>query len=58
MTNSLISVPKSFTNGDVLKWFKQFNIRNKAIEWSNGTKALKLPTYLEGNALATWLELI
>ena len=28
-----------------------------ANEWNNDTKALKLPTLLEGEALAVWLEL-
>ena len=30
---------------------------SKVNKWSNATKALKLPTLLEGEALAAWLEL-
>ena len=54
MANCHISEPKSFADGDASEWFKRFDICSK---WRVGTKALKLPTLLEGEALATWLEL-
>ena len=57
MANRHISVPKSFANGDASEWFKRFDICSRANEWSDETKALKLPTLLEGEALATWLDL-
>ena len=57
MASHHITVPKPYPEGDASEWFKQFNICSKANEWGHGTKALKLPTLLEGEALATWLEL-
>ena len=44
-------------SGDVNEWFKRFEICCKANGWTNATSALKLPTLLEGEALAIWLEL-
>lgn len=52
-----ISLPKTFASGDVSEWFKRFEICCTANEWNAATKALKLPTLLEGEALAIWLEL-
>ena len=52
-----ISVPKTFSSGDVDEWFCCFEICCKANEWNGATKAAKLPTLLEGEALAVWLEL-
>ena len=57
MASCHISVPKSSANGDASEWFKQFDICSKANEWRDKMKALKLLTLLEGEALATWLEL-
>ena len=56
-TGRHISLPKTFTSGDVSEWFKRFEICCTANEWNAATKALKLPTLLEGEALAIWLEL-
>ena len=55
--NRHISLPKTFASGDVGEWFKRFEICCSANEWNNTTKAAKLPTLLEGEALAIWLEL-
>ena len=52
-----ISIPKTFSSGDVDEWFSRFEICCKANDWSGATKAAKLPTLLEGEALAVWLEL-
>ena len=52
-----ISVPSSFATGDANQWFKCFEICSRANEWNEATQALKLPTLLEGEALAIWLEL-
>ena len=57
MANRHISLPKVFAEGDAKEWFQQFEICCTANEWSLETKALKLPTLLEGEALAVWLEL-
>ena len=40
-----------------MEWFQRFELRSKANGWTEEIKASKLPTLLEGEALATWLEL-
>ena len=57
MAEHHISLPKPFASGDVNKWFKRFDICCKANGWTGTIYALKLPTLLEGEALAIWLEL-
>lgn len=52
-----VSVPKPFSSGDVSEWFQRFQICSRANKWNDETQALKLPTLLEGEALAVWLEL-
>ena len=52
-----ISLPKPFNSGDANEWFKRFEICCKANGWDDAKKSLKLPTLLEGEALAVWLEL-
>ena len=46
------SHPKSFSTGDDIEWFQRFQICSHANEWNDTKKALKLPTLLEGEALA------
>ncbi len=57
MATRHISIPKLFAAGDANEWFKRFEICCRANDWNEATKALKLPTLLEGEALATWLDL-
>ena len=57
MATNHFSVPKSFSSGDAAEWFKRFDICSAVNKWSEETKALKLPTLLEGEALAIWLAL-
>ena len=57
MAERHISVPKLFASRDVNEWFKRYEICCKANGWNDATKALKLPTLLEGEALTVWLEL-
>ena len=57
MTTGHVSVPKPFSDGDAREWFQRFEICCSANWWNNELKALKLPTLLEGEALAVWLEL-
>ena len=57
MVDCHVSVPKPFASGDAAEWFNRFDICSQANSWNNATKALKLPTLLEGEALAIWLEL-
>ena len=52
-----ISVPKSFSDDDAHEWFQRFEICCAANQWNDEAKARKLPTLLEGEALAIWLEL-
>ena len=56
-TSSHISLPKPFTTGDAVEWFQWFGLCSCANDWNNAKKALKLPTLLEGEALAIWVEL-
>ena len=39
------------------EWFKRLEICCSANEWNDATKAVKLPTLLEGEAFAIWLDL-
>jgi hypothetical protein len=50
-------MPKPFASRDATEWFKRFDICSTANNRNNATKALKLLTPLEGEALAIWLEL-
>ena len=52
-----ISVPRPFQSGDITEWLLRFDICSKANGWNAAKKALKLPTLLEGEALAAWTEL-
>ena len=57
MAVGYISVPKPLAAEDPVAWFQKFEICSKANRWNAGKMALKLPTLLEGEALASWLEL-
>ena len=52
-----MSLPKPFVSGDAHDWFKWFDICCRANGWDAVTKALKLPTLLEGEALAVWSDM-
>ena len=52
-----VSLPKPFSTGDAVEWFQRYEICSRANSWDNDKKVLKLPTLLEGEALAVWLEL-
>ena len=57
MAERHISLPKPFTTGNAHEWFQRFEICCRANGWNQAAHALKLPTLLEGEALAIWLEL-
>ena len=57
MAEHQVSLPRSFSSGDVKDWVQRFDICVRANRWDAATKAKKLPTLLEGEALAVWLEL-
>ena len=52
-----VSLPKTFDTGKASEWFQRFEICRYANGRDNDKMALKLPTPLEGEALAIWLEL-
>eukprot|EP00731_Ephydatia_muelleri_P021832 Em0014g423a len=51
------SLPKPFASGNVREWLTRFDICSDANGWDEKVRAVKLPTLLEGEALATWLDL-
>ena len=53
-TASAISLPKPFAEGNPVE---KYDICCTANGWENEAKAKRLPTLLEGEALAVWLEL-
>ena len=53
-----VSIPKPFSTGDITEWFQRFEICCKANGWNDETKAVKLPTLLEGEALGKNRETI
>ena len=57
MAATHVSIPKSFSSGDAREWFQKFEICSDANGWDGAKKAKKLPTLLEGEALAAWMEL-
>ena len=56
-TSKHISLPRLFSEGEPKEWFQKYEICCDANDLNNETKAKKLPTLLEGEALAIWLEL-
>ena len=52
-----MSVPRPFASGDVYEWLQKLKSSAKQMGWTHGTKALKLPTLVEGEAHVVWLEL-
>ena len=54
---SHVSIPKPFSSGDVVEWFQRFDLYSDANNWEDEVKAVKMPTLLEGEALAAWLDL-
>ena len=56
-TSKHINLPRPFLEGEPTEWFQKYEICCNANEWEDATKAKKLPTLLEGEALAIWLEL-
>ena len=52
MAEHYISLPKPFSSGDIKDWFQRFEICARANGWEAATKATRLPTLLEREALA------
>ena len=55
--NKHISLPRPLTEGDPTDWFLKYEICCVSNDWGDELKAKKLPTLLEGEPLAIWLEL-
>jgi len=56
-TSKHISLPRQFSEGEPTEWFQKYEICCDANDWDDAMKAKKLPTLLEGEALAIWIEL-
>ena len=56
-SSSHVSLPKPFASGNISEWFTRFDICSDANEWDDDKKVVKLPTLLEGEAFAAWLDL-
>ena len=52
-----VSLPSPFVSGDPTEWFTRFEICCVANDWDDTVKARKMPTLLEGEALAVYLDL-
>lgn len=52
-----ISIPNPFSTGNATEWFKRFELCCKANNWNAEMQGIKLPTLLEGEGVAIWLEL-
>ena len=56
-SSSHVSLPKPFASGNISEWFTRFDVCSDANEWDDDKKVVKLPTLLEGEAFAAWLDL-
>ena len=52
-----ISLPRIFSSGDFKEWLKRFNICAKVNGWDDSKKNAKVAPFLDGDALAVYLEL-
>ena len=56
-TGEHISFPRPLAEGDPTEWLLKYEICCVSNNWGDEVKARKLPTLLEGEPLAIWLEL-
>ena len=52
-----VSVPRVFSSGNFKEWLTRFNICAKSNGWDDTKKNAKIGTFLEGEALAVYLEM-
>ena len=57
MSDKHVSLPKAFSGGDWNEWLLRFDICAEANGWKNDVRVVKLPTLLEGEALAIFTEI-
>lgn len=56
-TNKHVSVPRTFSAGNFREWLVRFNICAQSNGWDDGVLHNKIATFLDGEALAVYLEL-
>jgi len=56
-TSKHISLPRQLSEGEPMEWFQKYKICCDVNGWDDDMKAKKLPTLMEGEAFAIWLEL-
>ena len=57
MSGKHVSLPQPFSGGDWNEWLLRFDICAEANGWENDIRVVKLPTLLEGEALAVFTEI-
>ena len=57
MVEKHVSLPKAFSGGDWNEWLMRFDICAEANGWKKDVRVVKLPTLLEGEALAVFTEI-
>ena len=57
MAERFTSIPRVFGNGDIEEWLQRYEICASANGWKEEEKALRMPTLLEKEAFAVYLEL-
>ena len=56
MAERFVSIPRVFASGDIEEWFQPYEICSLANGWKEEEKALRIPTLLEKEAFAVYLE--
>ena len=57
MADRYISIPRVFASGDIEEWLQRYEICASANNWKEEEKALRIPTLLEKESLAVYLDL-
>ena len=58
MVDCHVTIPSSLNNGDNFEeWRSKFDLCAEGNSWNDATKAKKVPTLLEGEALVAYLEM-
>ena len=57
MAERYVSLPKVFACGDIEEWLSRYDICASANGWNDEANALRIPTLLEKEALAIFLDI-